>query len=59
MTWLLALNLLGLTIMFVGNNLVVYAVGRWGARHMPHFVWGNRIQYVGYAISILAIFLST
>lgn len=54
----LIFNLLGLTLLFVGNSLVTYTVGKWGGRNMKQFKIGNTLQAIGFIISLLAIFAS-
>lgn len=54
----LVFNLIGLTLLFIGNGLVTYTVGKWGARNMPQFKIGNALQSIGFAVSLLAIFFS-
>lgn len=51
-------NLLGLTLLFVGNAFVTYTVGKWGGRNMKQFQIGNTLQAIGFIISLLAIFAS-
>lgn len=57
-TWAIVLNVIGLTLLFVGNSLVTYTVGKWGGRNMRQFKQGNTIQAVGFVISLIAIFIS-
>jgi hypothetical protein len=52
----LVFNLIGLTLLFIGNSLVTYTVGKWGGRNMKQFRIGNTIQVIGFIISLLAIF---
>lgn len=54
----LILNVIGLTFLFVGNSLVTYTVGKWGARNMKHFKIGNTVQIFGFIFSLIAIFIS-
>ncbi len=54
----LIFNLLGLTLLFIGNSLVTYTVGKWGGRKMIQFKLGNTIQAVGFVVSLLAIYFS-
>lgn len=56
--WALVFNLLGLTLVFIGNALVTYTVGKWGGRNMKQFRIGNTVQAVGFVVSLLAIFFS-
>ncbi len=51
-------NLIGITLLFIGNMLVTYTVGKWGGRNMNQFKWGNTLQTIGFAISLLAIIKS-
>lgn len=49
------LGIIGSTLAFVGNNLVADALGRYNPQDMPQFVWGNRTQAVGFALTIAAL----
>ena len=57
MGWTIWLNICGITILFAGNCLMTFTIGKWGGRNMPHFKWGNRLQALGFAVSLLAIML--
>ena len=54
----LILNVIGLTLLFIGNSLVTYTVGKWGGRNMKQFRIGNIVQSIGFIVSLLAIFMS-
>lgn len=54
----LTLNLVGLILLFVGSSLVTTTVGKWSGRKDPKFKWGNRIQTLGFAISVIGILLA-
>ena len=58
MNWPLIFNLMGLTLLFIGNALVTHTVGKWGGRNMKQFSIGNTVQAAGFIISLLAIFYS-
>lgn len=54
----LTLNVIGLTMLFIGNSLVTYTVGKWGGRNMKQFKIGNVVQSIGFIMSLVAIFMS-
>ncbi|MFJ6901777.1 hypothetical protein [Streptomyces hokutonensis] len=51
----ITLGLIGTVLVFVGNSMVVDAMNRWGNRSLPHFKWGNRVQLIGFSITIVAL----
>ncbi|MFI6021297.1 hypothetical protein ACIBCP_27165 [Streptomyces sp. NPDC051287] len=51
----ITLGVVGTVLMFVGNSTVVDAMNRWGNRSLPHFKWGNRMQLIGFSITIVAL----
>lgn len=53
----LILAIIGTTLAFVGNNFVADGLGRWGAHDTPQYVWGNRMQSVGFALTIAALLI--
>ena len=53
------LNILGISLLFIGNLLVTDAVTKWSAHKNPKYVWGNKIQGVGFIISLTAILIAT
>lgn len=55
----LTVNLIGLILLFVGNLKVTDAVTRYNARDFPGFKTGNRLQIVGFVLSICGVMLST
>jgi hypothetical protein len=54
----LILNIIGLSLLFVGNSLVTYIIGKWGGRNMRQFKIGNTVQAIGFIVSLSAIFIS-
>lgn len=55
----IVLNIVGLTLLFIGNLLVTDALGRYNAHGLPGYKWGNRLQGFGFMVSIFGVFLST
>jgi hypothetical protein len=58
MNWALFINLVGLSLLFIGNLLVTDVLGRYGAHGLPAYKWGNRMQGLGFIVSLLGIYLS-
>lgn len=48
---------MGTTLAFTGNGYVSDALGRWGAHNLAQYVWGNRLQSVGFALTIAALLI--
>lgn len=53
----LVVNVLGLVFLFVGNLFVTDALGKWGAHKLPGYKWGNRLQGVGFVLSLVGVFI--
>jgi len=53
----LKLGIVGSVLVFIGNALVSDAVTRYDAPGMPQWRWGNRIQAVGFSLTIVALLL--
>jgi hypothetical protein len=53
---MIILNILGITLLFIGNVLITYTIGKWGGRNMKQFRIGNVLQATGFAVSLIAIF---
>lgn len=53
----LVLAIIGTTLAFAGNNFVTDALGRYGAHSLPQYIWGNRMQSVGFALTIVAVLI--
>src|SRR6266496_1979108 len=51
----LILGIVGATLAFAGNDFVADGLGRYSAHETPQFVWGNRIQPVGFALTLVAL----
>lgn len=51
----LVMAIIGATLAFAGNNFVTDALGRYDAHDLPQFIWGSRMQAVGFALSIGAL----
>jgi hypothetical protein len=51
----LALGIVGTTLAFAGNSFVSDALGRYGAHGLPQYIWGNRMQTIGFALTIAAL----
>lgn len=51
----LILGIIGATIAFAGNNFVADGLGRYNAHGTPQFIWGNRMQSVGFALTLVAL----
>jgi hypothetical protein len=54
----LSLNIIGLSLLFIGSSLVTNVVGKWGGRKDSKFKWGSRIQTVGFVTSLVGILLT-
>jgi hypothetical protein len=55
----LILGIVGTIFAFIGNTLVSDAVTRWGAKTTPQWKWGNRIQSLGFVLTIVALLIKT
>lgn len=53
----LVLAIIGTTLAFAGNNFVSDALGRYDAHCLPQYIWGNRMQSVGFALTIAALLI--
>jgi hypothetical protein len=53
----LILAIIGTTLAFAGNNFVADALGRYDAHGLPQYIWGNRMQSVGFALTIAALLI--
>lgn len=53
----LVLAIIGTTLAFAGNNFVADALGRYDAHGLPQYIWGNRMQSVGFALTIAALLI--
>lgn len=53
----LTLAIIGTTLAFAGNNFVADALGRYGSCDLPQYIWGNRMQSVGFALTIAALLI--
>lgn len=51
----LVLGILGTTMAFAGNSFVSDALGRYDAHGLPQYIWGNRMQTIGFALTIAAL----
>ena len=56
-TTALTIAIIGTTLAFAGNNFVADALGRYGAHGLPQYAWGNRMQSVGFALTITALLI--
>lgn len=56
-TTALTIAIIGTTFAFAGNNFVADALGRYDAHGLPQYVWGNRMQSVGFALTITALLI--
>lgn len=53
----LSVGIIGATLAFAGNNLVADSLGRWGSHDLPQWKWGNRLQSVGFALTLVALLI--
>lgn len=53
----LILGIIGVTISFAGSNFISDALGRFDAHGLPQYIWGNRMQTIGFALTIAALFI--
>lgn len=53
----LFLGIIGTIVAFLGNNLIGETIGKYGSRDMPQWKWGNRIQVLGFALTIVALII--
>lgn len=53
----LIIAIIGTTLAFAGNNFIADALGRYGAHSLPQYIWGNRMQSVGFALTIAALLI--
>lgn len=53
----LVIAIIGTTLAFAGNNFVADALGRYDAHGLPQYIWGNRMQSVGFALTIAALLI--
>lgn len=55
---LFILQIVGLSLLFIGNLLISDSVTRWGAKSTKQWKFGNIFQSIGFIISLIAIFLT-
>lgn len=53
----LVLGIVGTTLAFTGNSFMSDALGRYDAPGLPQYIWGNRMQTVGFALTIAALLI--
>lgn len=51
----LVIGIIGTTLAFTGNSFISDALGRYGPHELPQYIWGNRMQVVGFALTIAAL----
>lgn len=53
----ITLLIIGALMAVIGNGFVAHATTRFNARESILWIWGNRIQAVGFIITLIAAFL--
>ncbi|HRN96977.1 MAG TPA: hypothetical protein PLZ58_00800 [Candidatus Saccharibacteria bacterium] len=53
----ITLLIIGALMAVIGNSFVAHATTRFNARESILWVWGNRIQAVGFIVTLIAAFL--
>ena len=53
----LIMGITGTVLAFAGSNFVADASGRYGAHDTPQYIWGNRIQTIGFTLTIVALLI--
>lgn len=54
----LTLGIVGSTLAFIGSNLIADALGRYDAQTLPQWKWGNKLQSIGFALTIAALLVN-
>jgi hypothetical protein len=53
----LVMGVVGTTLAFAGNNFMADALGRYDGPGLPQYIWGNRMQSLGFALTITALLI--
>ena len=56
-SFIITLLIIGSLMAFIGNGFVAHATTRYDATESILWIWGNRIQAIGFIITLIAAFL--